>query len=228
MRQRIQTSPGGFTIVEMLVVVAIFSIATLIATNIFVIINRSSQRVAAAQKVQGDLRFALEAITREVRFGTVDYECYDSSATLGNAPCDLSPTLPDLLSTTGKTALLALRDANGNRIRYEVINDTNGIPKLQVCYIDVTTEELTKCNAASSWQIVTSEDVRITNGDFYVYPFTDPFRLRSPIPPTGTSPYDYDQQPVVTIVLKTRQVSNVVSPENISAQTTAVSRYYVR
>ncbi|MBI4414916.1 MAG: type II secretion system protein, partial [Candidatus Kerfeldbacteria bacterium] len=69
----------GFTLVEILTVVSIFAVTSLIATNIFVITSRFQRKAATSQKLQGDIRFAVEAIAREVRFGTIDYGCYAPS-----------------------------------------------------------------------------------------------------------------------------------------------------
>lgn len=217
-----QNGREGFTLVEMLVVVAVFSVMMLIATNIFLVASKASRQAASSQRVQGDVRFALEAIAREVRFGTIDYDCYAPNP--GCDPEDIGTPI-DLDALKGQTSLLALRDTDGNRIRYKVM-DSNGVPKLQVCFIDAGVESLDKCDApvAPAWQVVTPEDVLIENGMFYLYPFLSPFKLRTSIPP----PYDANAQPRVTIVLKTRQQTNEVSPETISAQTSVVSRYYAR
>ena len=210
----------GFTLVEMLVVVAVFSIMMLVATNIFLIASKSSRKAASSQRVQGDVRFALEAIAREVRFGTIDYDCYAPNPSCD--PEDLATPI-DLVANAGRTEFLALRDADGNRVRYAVM-DVNGVPKLQVCFIDIGAEQISKCDVPEAWQIVTPEEVKITNSTFFLFPFLNPFKLRASIPP----PYDANAQPRVTIVLKTQQQTDEVSPEVVSAQTSVVSRYYAR
>ena len=45
----------------MLVAVAIFTVAVLIATDIFALATQASRRTAASQQIQGDVRFALES-----------------------------------------------------------------------------------------------------------------------------------------------------------------------
>lgn len=221
--QRSRLLPRGFTLMEILVVVAVFGVTSLVATNIFLLASKASRRTAISQKLQGDVRFALEAVTREVRFGTIDYDCYNAMPS-----CDPeTPETPiDLADTAGKTSLLALRDVSGNRVRYKFVG-TEGAQTLQVCFIDVANEALTKCNNLSRWESVTPEGVQIVSGGFFLYPFDNPFKLKEPVPPTG-SPYLTDAQPRVTVVLKTEQVSTDVAPERIATQTTVTSRYYAR
>lgn len=216
----------GFTLIEILVVVAIFSVTSLVATNIFLVTNQASRRTASDQKLQGDVRFALEAIAREVRFGTIDYDCYDNP-NASNASCDPEATaVVDLSATGGKANLLALRDVTGNRIRYKVIT-VGAEPKLEVCLINIGSDALTKCDDIAAWEVVTPEGVRIVNGDFYINPPQNPFQLKEPASASG-SPYLGDVQPTVTIVFKSQQSGNDLVPENISNQTTVVSRSYVR
>jgi prepilin-type N-terminal cleavage/methylation domain-containing protein len=68
----------GFTLVEMLVSIALFAIVMLMVSSAYLIIiaaNRQAQALAAATD---NLSFALESMTREIRTGT-DYNCGTSS-----------------------------------------------------------------------------------------------------------------------------------------------------
>lgn len=66
----------GFTLVEMVIVLAIFVTAILIITDIFMTSTRAQRKVAIVQKVQSDARYAMEKITEEIRLGTIDYSYY--------------------------------------------------------------------------------------------------------------------------------------------------------
>lgn len=214
----------GFTLVEILTVVSIFAVTSLIATNIFVITSRFQRKAATSQKLQGDIRFAVEAIAREVRFGTIDYDCYNDPA-LPN--CDPWSSSNDLVSTSGRMSLLALKDADGIRTRYRVspVDD-----RLYVCSLS-TTDADTVCDAPppgnARWQPVSPADIRVVRGAFYLFPFTNPYALTNPVPLDG-SPYTADAQPRVTIVLATQQTLAEISPERASLQTTVTSRLYLR
>ncbi len=213
----------GFTLVEILTVVSIFAVTSLIATNIFVITSRFQRKAATSQKLQGDIRFAVEAIAREVRFGTIDYGCYAPSTT----NCDPWLSSNDLAIMGGRMSLLALKDADGSRTRYRV-DPTDD--RLYVCSLS-TTDADSVCDTPPSgnakWQPVSPADIRVVRGAFYLFPYSDPYSLISPVPLNG-SPYTFDLQPRVTIVLATQQSLAEVSPERASLQTTVTSRLYLR
>lgn len=214
----------GFTLVEVLIVVAVFSLTMLVATNIFILANRSQRQASVDQKIQGDIRFVMEAISREVRFGTIDYDCYAQ----GN--CDpVNPAPINLSATRGETSVLALKDADGNKIRFAAFPE-NGERKLQVCLINAATDNPDKCaspdaGAENDWEVITPDNIRVAATTFILYPHTNPY-----LPCTGTcaGAYEADGQPKVTIILQTRQSGNEVVPEEISSQTTVISRFYAR
>jgi len=53
---------SGFTLVEILVVLAIFATTTVVASGIFVTNTRAQRKVAEVQRAQGDARFTFEAL----------------------------------------------------------------------------------------------------------------------------------------------------------------------
>jgi prepilin-type N-terminal cleavage/methylation domain-containing protein len=70
----------GFTLVELIVSLGIFSISMLVATGaVFTIVN-SNKKAHSLKSVVTNLNFALEGMTRDVRVGT-DYVCTGSSDT---------------------------------------------------------------------------------------------------------------------------------------------------
>lgn len=89
----------GFTLVEMLVVLAIFGTAMVVASDIFLRVSDTGRRVELLNRMQGDVRFALERIAQDVRLGRIDYDTYE-----GPIPAP---------ATT-----LYLRDAQGNAVSF--------------------------------------------------------------------------------------------------------------
>ena len=65
---------NGFTLVEVLVAIAIFSTAIMVVFSIFVNSQNLQQRTLAIQRGQSDARYALELMLKEFRLGEVDYE----------------------------------------------------------------------------------------------------------------------------------------------------------
>ncbi len=229
----------GFTLVEILVAVAIFMLAMLIATSVFMVATMHQRQTAAGQALQSDIRFAMESIVRDVKYGTIDYDFYTSGSCVSNlcifkqskscavdTDCILSSLTPQ-----GKVDILALRDVDGNRTRYRVDATQQ---KLLICKITISTDPLSYCDEMADknsadyhWSAVTPDNVEMRHGDFYLYPFDDPLTPSNQSAPS--SPYLSDSQPRVTFVLNTVQrYPNGGIQQFITSQTTAVSRLYSR
>jgi type II secretory pathway pseudopilin PulG len=63
-------SGGGFTLVELVVAVGIFSLVTLVLAGAFVATFRSQRSAFAFLHMQNNVRHALEVMSREMRTGT--------------------------------------------------------------------------------------------------------------------------------------------------------------
>lgn len=61
---------SGFTLVEMIVAVFIFTVVMLIAVAALVSVLDANRRAQATKSVMNNLHFALESMTREIRTGT--------------------------------------------------------------------------------------------------------------------------------------------------------------
>src|SRR6056297_2208829 len=64
----------GVSLLELLVAVAIFIIVVLSSMQIFHITLKAGREVAASQKMQKDMRYVFEVISKEVRVAQVDKE----------------------------------------------------------------------------------------------------------------------------------------------------------
>src|SRR3990167_3218613 len=73
----------GFTLIEILVVLAIFSTTMVVAADLFLRINDTSRRVEFGNRIQVQLRETLEQIASEVRTGQIDYAVYGGSIPAG-------------------------------------------------------------------------------------------------------------------------------------------------
>ncbi|MBI3572890.1 MAG: type II secretion system protein, partial [Candidatus Kerfeldbacteria bacterium] len=87
----------AFTLIEMLVVAAVFSIAFLIASTVFTNISTRQRSILVRQRISADARYVLENVARTVRIGSIDYVYYADqrcstghSGSPGDGPCDLS------------------------------------------------------------------------------------------------------------------------------------------
>ena len=69
---------GGFTLVEMLVSVGLFSLVMLMATGSVLTIVNANKKSHSLNSVMTNLNFALESMSREIRVG-IDFACLNAS-----------------------------------------------------------------------------------------------------------------------------------------------------
>lgn len=162
----------GFTLMELLVVAAVFSILFLIATGVYTNAFGRQKAVQAKQRVATEARSALETIARSIRVGNVDYAYYRVGC--GNpARCDL----------TQSQAIIAVRDTNNAQTCFRVNNR-----QLQTS---------TDCTiAAPTWTTMTPDDLEVIDFSATVSPASDPFLGPPSVdtdcriqPPTATAGY---------------------------------------
>lgn len=192
----------GFTLMEMLVALGLFSIIMSVGMDIYLLAGRAQRKVFSLERLQSDARFAMEAITREVRTGSIDYAYYATRGTgIG---------LPD--------TELALVSSDNTRLRFHRSDASNE----SAC----ADEESRPCllvtvdgNAPAS---ITPKGAKLNSVGFYVAPAFDPFEFTA----TG---WQSNVQPHVTVVLGLQSVGERVNESvEINLQTTATSRAYRR
>ncbi len=69
----LQQNLAGFTLIEIVIAVAIFSLLSTVVGGIYVAFSQSQTRTQAGQKLLGEMQFSLESIAREIRNGEIDY-----------------------------------------------------------------------------------------------------------------------------------------------------------
>ena len=144
---KIKRQPG-FSLIEMLLVVLIFSIASTVLSQIFIQITRLERRVSNTAVLSQDMRFATELLVRAARSNYIDY---------GAAPL---PT---------RSSSLVLDTLAGGRVQIATstnpgCNDTS-----------VTSCLALSVDGGATWNIITSKRVNVTNFDVYVRPSVSPF-----------------------------------------------------
>lgn len=193
---------NGFTLLEMVVAVSIFSIAVLVLMQIFLATAKSQQKSSAILRVQAEARYAMEVISRQIRSGYLDYDYYAGPLVLVDS---------DSNGISDAVANLALRDLNNDQIIFSRSNEN--------CPVDV--DNCIKMNFAGVIQNLSGKGLEIENLEFYISPITDPF-IPDFDPATGS-------QPKVTIAMAIKSIGS--RPEQIATvflQTTVSSRYYKR
>lgn len=152
----------GFTLMEMIVAVALFLIVITICIGIFVSSLRANRKFVRMQKVQNDIRYIIDIISKEIRLGTIDYDYYMYIDGIEN------PVLT-----------LALLDSSNDSVYFRVNNGA-----VQMSFDDVDWSNLSTDNIqieSLDFYIIPSSDPFITNPDtitqplvlLYLYAFYD-------------------------------------------------------
>lgn len=85
---------NAFTLIETLLTLAIISVVIMIGTNVYFSVAKIQRRVAAAQKVQDDVRYVLEKMSQTVRLGNINYSFYNDPDGDGKICPDAYPNDP--------------------------------------------------------------------------------------------------------------------------------------
>jgi prepilin-type N-terminal cleavage/methylation domain-containing protein len=125
-------SRRAFTLVELIVAIALFSILFAIAGGGFVNALRAQRQVASEMAAESNVSIALEEMAREIRTGYLF--CHDLSTVGGTATCDTpgdggSGPPCTFLSSSGGSNFYSCSDleyynANGEKIDYVLKNGT--------------------------------------------------------------------------------------------------------
>jgi len=192
-------SQAGFTVMETVLVLGIFSIATTYAISIFVQSNAIQKRTANVQRTTSDARYVLEVMAREFRMGSLDYTFSGYQ-----------------LPLTDVQSILALRDENNQPVRFRRSEVEAGRFAVQICSSSET------CAAPGDWLEITPPELSVERLSFYLSPSQSPFVWQLP-------DYAANQQPLLTIVLETKSLLYDPTAAHLSHfQTTVSSRNYQR
>jgi len=203
-RRRSAVAAAGFTLMEMLVVLGLFSTTVVAASDIFLLANRSQRKVFSLERTQADARYAMEAMTREIRSGRIDYDYYAARGTAAGAP----DTELALVDSTGTPILFHVSDASDEAS----CPDATSVPCLFVTV------------GGSPPAPITPKGVSVRSASFYIAPADDPAIFDA-----GTGTYTSSVQPHVTIVLVMDGLAQKVEDRaRVQFQTTVSSREYVR
>ncbi|MEI6528759.1 MAG: type II secretion system protein [bacterium] len=154
---------NGFTLVELMVAVAIFTIVATTAGSALMGIISANKKARSIQSAMNDVNLALESVSKDMRMGT-DYECSSSDTVPGNYS---SPSCP----TTGGTLIKykSNKDANGDGVSDYIYYkfypaDSTNKGSIRMCAASGSIF----CNSDSSFSSLTSPEVNVTKMKFYV------------------------------------------------------------
>ncbi|MBI3290670.1 prepilin-type N-terminal cleavage/methylation domain-containing protein, partial [Candidatus Falkowbacteria bacterium] len=144
-------SGKGFTLMEILVVMAFFAVLVVVLVNVFLLALRAQRQAAFRQETLDNLRFISETITRQIRNSQIYY--YDP-----NDPQSPEYDIDGEAGISGPEQELHLIDGEGNNYVY---------------YLDVG-EIKVAINGEES-KLTTISDVTVVKLLFFIDPETNPF-----------------------------------------------------
>ena len=141
----------GFTLVEMLVAISVFSVLLLVVTNIFILTSKAHKNIILKQKIANDISLALSLLSEKIRVGDIYYQ------------------YPFYLNgIQNPTEILALKDKDERIIIFrqssELCPAIDSSPCLQF-----------SSDQGDNWNNITSQGIRVKNLNFYIDPPFSPF-----------------------------------------------------
>lgn len=125
----------GFTLMEMLVALSLFSVVVTITTNIFFSFQQASRKTENLEVVTAGARLIMERIVREVREGTIDYAWYADHQPALNLT--QSQNSLSILNREGKMILFAF-DSTGHTLQLQVGTDTENLSSSKLAVRDLS------------------------------------------------------------------------------------------
>lgn len=197
-----QKNNQGFTLMETVVGLALFGVALIALTDIYLLSQVAQNRLVGETKIQSDARYVMEVMAREIRMNMIDYEAISGSSEQSSSEQSFLNYLP-------------LRDLADNTLVFFTTSSPT------ICE-GGTTNCLAVMRNNSDSASITPSGVNILRANFYVYPESDPFKILA-------DDYAASSTPRVTIILVTENVNGRLGEKNTQhLQTTVSSRIYKR
>jgi prepilin-type N-terminal cleavage/methylation domain-containing protein len=140
---------NGFTLVEMMVAIAVFSIVMVTAMSALLNVIDANNKARAIKTAINNVSFALEGISKDMRMGT-EYTCLNDDG--DQESCDNSGN--------GGIKYKSPRAQNGEGYAYYVFRDT--------AIMECIEKEVGDTCGGSNFVAITSSEVEITSAIFYV------------------------------------------------------------
>lgn len=157
----------GFTLVEMMVAIAVFSLVMVTAMSALLNVIDANNKARAIKTAVNNVNFALESISRNARLA-IDYGCGDDGVPTGDCPTG-GNIIRYRTARADKAGLMEL-DGDGNIknkfVYYKFNEDEN---RLEECL-----EKGQTCDYTGPYTAITSSEVKITKARFYVLGTSDP------------------------------------------------------
>jgi len=140
----------GFSLIEMMVAVALFAVVMVISTGALLSLIDATRKAQALQSVMNNLNIALDGMVRSIRMGSV-YHCGNLGTLSDPRDCQNGNTFFAFESFGGDTSTIS------DQWIYNFTTDSNGVGRI---YKSV--------NGGGTWFAVTTPEVEIEDVNIYV------------------------------------------------------------
>ncbi len=209
---------SGFTLVEMIVSLAIFAIVVTVSVGALLVLVGTNQRLQGEQNVMTNLSFALDSMTREIRTGS-HYYCF---ANLNSSQITTNGNSLDSALTNQSTGAYLVSDCsqgNNSDLQYHGLafieggDSISGTGNRIVYFYDTQQKTIYRRIGTGPAQSIISPDVHIIDFEFFV---TGSDNLQ-------TSGGAATRQPTVTLYIRAAENSDG-SGKQFDLQTTVTQR----
>jgi prepilin-type N-terminal cleavage/methylation domain-containing protein len=206
---------AGFTLIEMIVSLAVFSVVITIAVGALLALIAGNEQLQSQQSIMTNLSFALDSMTREIRSGYY-YHCEARPNYAAGGPNNIFTDSADLDGLLGD-ATADCPDGNDTDWQLQGVsfieggNSITGVGADRILYFfDADRGEILRKVGDEAPQSIVSSGIFIKNAEFWV---------------TGSDPQEVgdDEQATVTIFIEAAE-SNDPSARSFYVQTTVTQR----
>ncbi len=157
-RPTVKNKKSGFTLIEMIISVGVFSVVMLISVGSLVLANDAFRKTRLLRNAVENASITLEGMSKKIRVGTT-YNC-DASQITTAEDCVYDGT------SSGGDSYLSFYSEDNSIIEYQY-DATNKLIKTRTCVYTTGNESACDDNL-DPFRVITSPDVEITDLKFYV------------------------------------------------------------
>lgn len=214
-------SQSGFTLIELIVSLGVFSVVITIAVGALLMLVATNEQLQGEQSVMTNLSFALDSMTREIRTGS-DYYCDEANNYDAGGPNNIfdgydGNNLDSIIGSDGYRNCAGR--TNANRTLHGVAfveggDSISGGNERILFFHDSNTGQLYRRIGTEEPISITGSGLYINNAEFYV----------TGSRPVADGPPNHDDQASVTIIIEASAASTSPADEIVTVQTTVSQR----
>lgn len=161
-------SGAGFTLIEVIIAMGVFTMAMTMAITVFVLFVQQQRRTVVQQELQNDSRAVIEQIAQDLREGQAYYPYYETNFS------GSFHLLENALDGKDPGNYLVILTTMNEEVRYRLSSN-----KLQRCV--VTSTVFCTSLTPTDWADISPGTLTVESFSFLIRPSENPFDSRSPV-----------------------------------------------